>query len=193
MPTPRPRSRPVRILAISGSTRAASFNTRLARLIPQLRPGDEVSVRADLDRLPFYDADLEAAGTPAGVAQLRAAVAAADLLVIATPEYNGTVPGLLANAIDWLSRPARSSPLAGKPVLILSASPTRYGATRAAEHLRTVLTRIGAAVLPGGLSVPLAHQALAAGAPDRQVLTALTQRLAAADEALTPGREAIPA
>ncbi len=183
----------MRILALSGSTRRASLNTRLAHLIPQLRTDDQVTVRADLDRLPFYDADLEAAGIPAAVEQLRTAVAAADLVVIATPEYNGTVPGLLANAVDWLSRPARASVLAGKPVLVISASPTPYGAIWAADHLRAALTRIGAAVHPVGLSVPFAHQVLGAGAPDRQVVTALAELLTAAAASLTIDRQGIPA
>ena len=132
---------------------------------------------SDLPRLPFYDADLEAAGTPLAVGELRTAVGSADLVVVVTPEYNGTVPGLLGNAVDWLSRPAGQSVLRGKPVLLLSASPTRYGGTRAAEQLRTVLTRIGAAMLPVGLSVPAAHQRLTAD-PDPQTAADLTDLLA---------------
>lgn len=165
------------ILAISGSSRRNSLNTRLARLVAELRPTDTVAVVSDLSRLPFYDADLEVEGTPLAVAGLRAAVSAADLVVIVTPEYNGTVPGLLANTVDWLSRPADQSVLRGKPVLVMSASPTPYGGTRAAEHLRTVLARIGAAVLPTGLSVAAAHQRLRATDPDPQVVAALTNLL----------------
>lgn len=151
----------MRLLVISGSTRQGSFNTRLARLVEEVRPDDTVTVVADLAALPFYDADVEATGVPPAVSALRAAVAGADVVVLVTPEYNGTVPGVLANAVDWLSRPHRESVLRGKPVLVLSASPTRFGAARAAEHLRTVLGRIGAQVLPAGLSVALAHQRLA--------------------------------
>ena len=148
------------LLVISGSTRRGSFNTRLARLVREVRPGDEVAVVSDLGALPFYDADVEAIGVPPGVAALRRAVAAADVVVLVTPEYNGTVPGVLANAVDWLSRPHGQSVLQGKPVLVLSASPSRFGAVRAADHLRTVLDRIGAEVLPAGFSVAAAHQRL---------------------------------
>lgn len=183
----------MRILALSGSTRRASLNTGLARLITDLRPADQVTVRADLDRLPFYDAGVEAAGTPAAVEQLRTAVAAADLVVFATPEYNGTIPGLLANAVDWCSRPARASVLRGKPVLVISASPTPYGAVWAADHLRAVLTRIGAAVHPVGLSVPFGHQVLGAGTPDPEVVTALAEVVTAAADSLAADGQAIPA
>ena len=148
------------LLAISGSTRRGSYNTRLAHLVGKLRSSDRLAVVTDLNRLPFYDADLEAVGTPPAVAELRSAVAAADAVVIITPEYNGTVPGVLGNAVDWLSRPPGQSVLRHKPVLVLSACPSRFGGVRAADHLRTVLSRIGAKVAPSGLSVPVAHQSL---------------------------------
>ena len=161
----------------SPAPRAATHSTRLARLVAELRPADAVTVVADLARLPFYDADVESAGITAAVAQLRAATTAAALVVLVTPEYNGTVPGILGNAVDWLSRPPGQPALRGKPVLVLCASPTRYGGARAAEHLRAVLTR-GATVLPAGLSVPTAHQRLCADEPDAQVLADLTELLA---------------
>ena len=148
------------LLVISGSTRRGSFNTRLARLVREVRLSDTVTVVTDLAALPFYDADVEAIGIPSSVTALRRAVGAADVVVLVTPEYNGTVPGVLANAVDWLSRPHGESVLQGKPVLVLSASPSRFGAVRAANHLRTVLGRIGAEVLPAGLSVSAAHQRL---------------------------------
>lgn len=164
------------ILVISGSSRRGSFNTRLARLIVDIRPDDTVTVLTDLQQLPFYDGDTETEGTPGAVADLRAAVTAAELVVVVTPEYNGTVPGLLGNAIDWLSRPARNSVLEGKPVLVLSASPTPHGGVRAADHLRTVLTRTGAHVHPDGLSVATAHQRLSEQ-PDPQLIADLADLL----------------
>jgi chromate reductase len=148
------------LLVISGSTRRGSVNTRLARLVRDLRPQDRVTVVSDLTVLPFYDADVEALGVPGVVTSLRRAVAQADAVVVVTPEYNGTVPGVLANAVDWLSRPHGRSVLEGKPVVVLSASPSRYGGVRAAEHLRAVLRRIGARVAPQGMSVAAAHQRL---------------------------------
>ncbi len=148
------------LLAISGSTRRGSFNTRLARLVRDVRPRDQVTVVSNLAVLPFYDADVEALGVPPAVRALKGAVTAADAVLFVTPEYNGTVPGVLGNALDWLSRPHRESVLQGKPVIVLSASPSRFGAVRAAERLRTVLGRIGAVVMQAGLSVAGAHRRL---------------------------------
>jgi chromate reductase len=180
----------MKILVISGSTRRGSLNTRLARLIAELRPADEVTVVDDLARIPFYDGDLEAVGTPEAVSYLRNAVTAADVVVVVTPEYNGTVPGVLVNAVDWLSRPHDRLVLQDKPTLVLSASPTPYGAVRAAEHLRAVLARIGAAVVPAGLSVAVAHQRLAQGEPDPEVVADLTDLLA---ETIDPSPRAMSA
>ncbi|MBA2444701.1 MAG: NAD(P)H-dependent oxidoreductase [Nocardioidaceae bacterium] len=172
------RAEPMNILVISGSSRQGSLNTRLAHLVSELRPTDAVSVISDLTRLPFYDGDLEAAGTPDPVSDLRSAVATADLVVLVTPEYNSTIPGLLANAVDWLSRPRGESVMLGKPVLVLSASPTPYGASWAAEHLRSVLTHVGAAVSPDGLSVGSASERLGRADPDPSVMVTLTELLA---------------
>ena len=148
------------ILVVSGSSRERSLNTRLAHLVSEARPADRVTVVTDLRTLPFYDGDVEERGTPAPVAELRAAARAADLVVVVTPEYNGTVPGLLGNAVDWLSRPVRQGVLTGKPMLVLSASPGRGGGARAAEHLRAVLAHLGAVVHPESLSVGSAHEQL---------------------------------
>ena len=177
----------MRVLVASGSTRQASFNTRLAHLVADASPDEEVQVVSDLNRLPFYDADAEAAGVPGQVALLRTAVHTADLLVLVTPEYNGTIPGVLANAVDWLSRPHRSSALRGKSVLVLSASPSPSGGARAAGHLRTVLDRIGADVLASGLSVSAAHSRLAADNSDPQLLAELAALLTETLDAAAPG------
>ncbi|CAA9383489.1 MAG: hypothetical protein AVDCRST_MAG75-1135 [uncultured Propionibacteriaceae bacterium] len=173
---------PRNILVISGSSRPGSLNSQLAGLVADLRAQDAVTLVTDLSRLPFYDADLEAGTTPAAVVDLRAAVTAAELVVIVTPEYNGTIPGLLGNAIDWLSRPRGESTLRDKPLVVLSASPGQHGGTRAAGHLRAVLQRIGAAVLPTGLSVAEAHHRLSSSSPDPQLVTALSELLAEALE-----------
>ena len=112
------------VLVISGSTRRDSLNTRLARLVKALRPADQVTVVNNLNTLPFYDGDLEAAGVPPAVLGLRARVAAADIVVVVTPEYNTTFPGVLGNAVDWLSRPPDKSVLRAKPALVLSHNKT---------------------------------------------------------------------
>jgi chromate reductase len=170
----------MKILVISGSARRGSLNTRLAQVAAAARPADTVTLMNDLDRVPFYNGDVEAAGAPAPVLELRQAVADADVLVIVTPEYNGTVPGMLGNAMDWLSRPPGESVLEGKPVVVLSASPSRYGGVRAAEHLRTVLGYIGAEVAPIGVSVPRAHQRLVDDATDPELTTEVARVLAKA-------------
>ena len=174
----------MQILVISGSTREQSLNTRLGRLVARVRPQDTVSVDAALDRLPFYDGDVEAAGAPAVVADLREAVAQADLVVFSTPEYNGTTPGLLVNAVDWLSRPYGRSALRGKPVLVLSASPGRGGGVRAAAHLRELLARVGATVSPGQLAVPEAGRRLGGSEADPALLAELGDVLAGALDAV---------
>lgn len=166
----------MQLMVISGSTRRGSVNTRLAQLIREVRPNDEVVVVGDLAALPFYDADVEASGVPAVVRALKKAVASADAVLFVTPEYNGTVPGVLGNAVDWLSRPHGESVLLGKPVVVLSASPSRFGAVRAAEHLRTVLGRIGAVVSRSGLSVAAAHRRLGEDV-DRALVTELADVL----------------
>lgn len=161
----------MRILVISGSSRRESLNTRLAWVVSAARPADVVTVKNDLDGIPPYSGDVEAAGVPAPVHELRQAVNEADALVFVTPEYNGTVPGVLGNAVDWLSRPAGESVLRGKRAVVLSASPSRYGGVRAAEHLATVLGYIGADVAPVGLSVPRAHERLVEAAADPELAT----------------------
>lgn len=167
----------MKLLVISGSTRKGSFNTRLAQLVAVLRPSDEVEVVSNLAELPFYDGDTEVQGWPETVSGLREAVDAADGVVIVTPEYNGAVPGVLSNAVDWLSRPAGDSVLKNKVVQVLSASPGRYGGARAAGLLREVLGRIGAIVLESGLSVDSAHLKLKDETPDPVIVPALTAAL----------------
>ncbi len=127
------------ILGISGSLRQDSHNTRLLKAA-----GDALAGRAtlrifDLAEIPLYNGDLDGERKPAPVVQLLEAIAAADGLLFATPEYNYSVPGVLKNAIDWASRPAYKSVLRGKPSGILSASPSSLGGARAQVHLREVL------------------------------------------------------
>ena len=142
------RDQAFHILGIAGSLRRGSYNRRLLEAARELAPpGVEVEI-FDLAPVPFYDGDVEAAGDPPAVRELKARIRAADALLIATPEYNGTVPGVLQNAIDWASRPRGASALDGKPVAILGASPGGGGTVRAQRILRQVLTNARAAVLP---------------------------------------------
>ena len=137
----------MRVLGIAGSLRAGSYNRALLRAARELAPAGVELEEFDLRELPFYDGDVEAAGDPGPVAELKQAILDADALVIATPEYNRGVPGVLKNAIDWASRPALASPLAGKPVAIMGASTGMGGTARAQQQLRDALEFPGAVVI----------------------------------------------
>ena len=137
----------IRILALSGSYRAGSFNRALIRAAREQAP-ERVRIDGfDLRTVPFYDGDLEAAGDPEEVAALKRSIDGADALLIATPEYNGSVPAVLKNALDWASRRRPDSPLRGKPAALMGASPSPGGTRRAQAHLREVLDRIGVGVI----------------------------------------------
>lgn len=145
------------VLGIAGSLRQGSYNRALLRAASELAPADMEVVTLDLRGLPFYDGDVEAEGDPAPVAAFKEAIRRADALLIATPEYNRGIPGVLKNAIDWASRPAVGSPLAGKPVALTGAS-TGMGGTRSAqEQLRQVLAFPRARVLEEQVHVPQAY------------------------------------
>lgn len=136
----------MRIIAISGSLRADSLNTRLAHAAAGLLPaGVEIEV-VTLQDIPLYDEDLRNEGWPAAVTTLGERIADADGVLIATPEYNYSISGVLKNALDWLSR-LSSAPLAGKPTAIMSASPGMFGGVRAQDHLRQILFGLDARVL----------------------------------------------
>jgi chromate reductase len=125
------------ILGISGSLRRDSFNTHLLRAAQSLAPAGVTIDLLDISRLPLYNEDVRAAGYPPEVAAMRSAIAAADALLISTPEYNYSVPGVLKNAIDWGSRPP-DMPFAGKPLGIMGASGGLGGTMRAQYHLRQI-------------------------------------------------------
>jgi chromate reductase len=165
-------------LVLTGSARSDSFTRLLGSAVAAAVPGGVLAPR--LTELPFFDQDSEGTPPPA-VQELRAQVAAADVVVVVTPEYNGTIPGLLGNAIDWLSRPYDGNPsaLRGKPALAVAASPGGVGGVRALVSLRTVLGNAGAELLETTLSVPEVHLRLTeAGADD--VLRTELDALAAA-------------
>jgi len=126
----------LRILGIAGSLRAGSLNRALLRAAADLAPAGMTIERFDLGQVPLYNGDVEAAGDPPGVAAFKQAIAAADAVLIATPEYNHGVPGVMKNAIDWASRPPRVAPLGGKPVGLIGASPGATGTARGQSQLR---------------------------------------------------------
>jgi len=145
----------MKILAISGSLRAASHNTALLRAAAGLAPdGIEIELYDGLEQLPPYNEDRDNDTPPSEVARLRDEIAAADGVLISTPEYNGTVPGQLKHAVDWASRPyGQASSLWGKPAAVIGASVTDYGALWAQDHLRKALGIAGARVLETELPV----------------------------------------
>jgi chromate reductase, NAD(P)H dehydrogenase (quinone) len=145
------------VLGIAGSLRKGSYNRALLRAAFELAPADMEVVTFDLRGLPFYDGDVETEGDPAPVAGFKEAIRRADALLIATPEYNRGIPGVLKNAIDWASRPALGSPLAGKPVALLGASTGMGGTRNAQEQLRQVLGFPRARVLEHQVHVPQAY------------------------------------
>lgn len=148
----------MRILAISGSLRAGSYNTALARAAADVaQPGVEVELFDGLGDLPLFDADLEGS-EHTSVQRLRDRIADADALLVMTPEYNSSIPGALKNAIDWASRPRADAALRDKSVAIGGASPGQHGAMWAIQDLRRVLGRAGARVIDGELSVPRVHE-----------------------------------
>jgi chromate reductase, NAD(P)H dehydrogenase (quinone) len=125
------------ILGISGSLRKRSFNTALLRAAKELVPeGMSIEIYTGLREIPPYDGDLDTDAPPGPVADLRARIRAADGLLIATPEYNYGVPGVLKNAIDWASRPTKGSSLEKKPIVICGATPGAFGTVRAQTALR---------------------------------------------------------
>lgn len=141
-----------RLLAIPGSLRKQSFNRRMLEAAVPLAPeGVEITVHPGLDDIPLFNEDLEAAtdGTgPESVVDLREAVVTHHGLLIASPEYNRSIPGVLKNAVDWLSRQAPDNVMDGKPVAILGVTPGAWGTQLAQKELRHVLTAMGAHVLP---------------------------------------------
>lgn len=136
------------MLGIAGSLRRSSYNRGLIRAAIEVAPEGTRVTTFELAEIPLFNADLEAEGDPLAVVDFKLAIAAADALLIATPEYNHCVPGVLKNAIDWASRPARRSVLTGKPVAIMGASNGRGGTARAQAHLRDGLAYTNGLVLP---------------------------------------------
>ncbi|MCD9194642.1 NADPH-dependent FMN reductase [Streptomyces albireticuli] len=152
---------PTRVLVFGASLRGDSLNARLAALVARLIRG--TGAEADLARMdefamPVYDGDAETAeGIPAGALALRDRLAGADALVIASPEYNASLPGGLKNAVDWVSR-VRPQPFKDKQALLVSASPSMVGGNRGLWALRIPLEHLGARVYPDMFSLAKAHE-----------------------------------
>jgi chromate reductase len=147
-----------RILGVSGSLRRGSHNALLLRAAAKGLPsGVELVLWDGLRELPAYDEDLDRDAAPPAVAAFREAVAAADAVLFATPEYNHSIPGALKNALDWASRPLATNPFRGKPVAVVGSSTGLFGAVWSQAELRKVLGAMGARVLDAELAVGQAH------------------------------------
>jgi chromate reductase, NAD(P)H dehydrogenase (quinone) len=128
----------MKVLGISGSLRQGSFNTMALRAAQKLAPaGMEITI-ADISGIPLYNDDVRVAGEPAEVSELKAQIRAADAVLLVTPEYNFSIPGVLKNTLDWMSRPPEP-PFDGKVVAIMGASPGPVGTARVQYDLRKVL------------------------------------------------------
>jgi chromate reductase, NAD(P)H dehydrogenase (quinone) len=183
------------VLGLARSHRIGSYNAALLRAAREVVPVGMGIEEFDIRALPFYDGDVEAAGDPASVTAFKEAIRAVDALLIATPEYNRGVPGILKNAIDWASRPPLASPLTNKPIALMGASTGRGGTARAQEQLRSALEYSRARVLEqpevlvpeaymscdaeGRLTDEATRKALA------ELLAALAQESAAASKLVT--------
>lgn len=149
----------MRVLGISGSLRQGSHNTSLLRAAAKLLPpGAELELFDGLKTVPPYDADDDLGEGPPAVARLKRAIADADAVLIATPEYNSSIPGQLKNAVDWASRPLATNVLRNKPVAVIGASTGMFGAVWAQAELRKVLAALGARVIDREVPVPTADE-----------------------------------
>jgi len=150
----------VKVLAISGSLRRDSHNTKLLRTAEELLPPSaELISYEGMRELPPYDADDDTQPAPRPVQRLRDAIDEANAILIATPEYNASIPGALKNAIDWASRPVRESALRFKPAAVIGATTGQFGAVWAQADLRRVLRTAGARVIERDLPVAKANEA----------------------------------
>ena len=151
----------MKVLGLSGSLRAGSHNSKLLRAAGDLLPGEAELVEFDgLKLIPPFDEDDEHT-RPASVQALFDAIAGADAVLLATPEYNHSIPGQLKNALDWLSRPLIESPLRNKPAAVIGASTGLFGAVWAQAEARKVLAAIGARVIDRELPIGMADDAFA--------------------------------
>ena len=186
----------MRVLGIAGSLRRGSYNHALLREAAERLPaGAEWSEFDRLGEIPPYDVDVEAEGIPEPVEALRQAMREADAVLVATPEYNHSIPGVLKNALDWASRPAGQSALTGKPAAVVGASTGMFGAVWAQAETRKVLGALGGRVVERELPVARAAELYREGrldlSPDQsEQLEGLLAELVAEAEQL---RELVPA
>ncbi|MFD1774315.1 NADPH-dependent FMN reductase [Paenibacillus rhizophilus] len=137
------------ITAICGSLREGSFNRKVLKAMEELAPKHWEIHRADLSNIPLYNADIESQGDPQSVALFKESIRQADGVLIVTPEYNSGIPGVLKNALDWVSRPVKSSVLIQKPFAIAGATPGSGGTAQSQAQVRQTLLAMNAYTMPG--------------------------------------------
>jgi NAD(P)H-dependent FMN reductase len=166
------------VTVLVGSLRADSANRKLAEVLPSLAPeGVELRIAENLEQLPFYNEDIDGAEAPAAAVALRQQVAESDRLLVVTPEYNATIPAVVNNAIDWLSRPYGEGAIVGKPFGAIGVTPTPYGGKWAHEDARRSAKIAGAHVVE---AVDFSQSSLDVDVlTDEQVLSNLRSALAA--------------
>ena len=167
--------RPIRVVGISGSLRAGSYNTAALRAAIALAPEGMTIETAEIGDLPLYNDDVRVAGYPPAVQRLRDQLSAADAILFVTPEYNYSIPGVLKNAIDWASRPFPENVLRYKPTAVVGASTGLFGAVWAQAEVRKTMKASGAHVLESELPVGMADYAFVEG-EDALADPELTQR-----------------
>jgi NAD(P)H-dependent FMN reductase len=147
----------INVLALVGSLRAASVNRQIAEVASENGPdGISVVVYDGLGDVPFYNEDIDGADAPVAARNLRGAVAEADAVLVVTPEYNGSIPAVVKNAIDWLSRPYGDGAVTAKPLAVIGAAGGQYGGVWAHDETRKSLGAAGARVVDGiSLSIPI--------------------------------------
>lgn len=168
------------LVAFTGSTRSASFHTRIVHAMAGLAPADTRIALFDLSDVPFYNQDLEGDALPESVKALRAAVVEADGLIFAAPEYNGSYSALTKNTVDWLSRPMGQGVLKDKKVVVVSVTPGPGGGKRVTEQLVALLGFFGNTVV-STVNAPTVHERFDASTnvvTDEELATQLRQALA---------------
>ena len=184
-----------RILAMVGSLRAGSYNKQLAEAAVKYAPeGVDVAIFDDLADVAFYNEDIDRPGAVAAADWLRVEVQSADALLLVTPEYNGSIPAVLKNAIDWISRPYGAGAISGKPLAVIGVSNGRYGGVWAHDLARKVARIAGASVLDDvTLSVPdgASRFAITHPAHDEEIANAMPTILAALATAVQNSRTGV--
>lgn len=148
------------LLAFSGSLRAASFNTRIINALPSLAPEGVTIVAFDVSDLPLYNQDLDGDAMPEVAAALRAAVAEADGIIVASPEYNHSYSAVAKNLVDWASRPLMKGPILGKRAMVIAAGPGPGGGKHCLSAMSELLSLLGCPIV-AAVGVAAAHEKLA--------------------------------